>query len=274
MTVQPSLRLVVRSKLVPTQIPDGLLVRERILALLSRDARFTLVAAMPGFGKTVGVRHWIDRTNLPVAWLSLDLLDGDPLSFWSHLLLAIGSVLPGVDVEPSMLLAERGADDPLFLASLVAELENASQEVVLVVDGLAGQLDQGTLDGLAMLVERAGEVLRVVMTTRSPPSLPLARWRSVGWLNEIREQDLCLTDDEAIAIARRFDPAAHSRDTVIALNRRVEGWPIGLHMALLAASDRRRRRWFVRGRRLDPDRSHARQLPRRRRAGIDDRAGA
>ena len=186
MTVQPSLRLVVRSKLVPTQIPDGLLVRERVLALLSTDARFTLVAAMPGYGKTVSVRQWIDRIDLPVAWLSLDLLDGEPLSFWSHLLLAIGSVLPGVDVEPAMLLAERGADDPLFLASLVAELENASHTVVLVIDGLAGQLDQATLDGIAMLVERAGNTLQIVMTTRSFPALPLARWRSVGWLNELR----------------------------------------------------------------------------------------
>jgi LuxR family transcriptional regulator, maltose regulon positive regulatory protein len=225
---------VVRSKLIPTQIPDGLLVRERVLTLLATDARFTLVAAMPGYGKTVSVRQWIDRIDVPVAWLSLDLLDGEPLSFWSHVLLAIGSVLPGVDVEPSMLLAERGAEDSLFLASLVAELENAHQHVVLVIDGLAGQLDQSTLDGLAMLVERAGDTLQIVVTARSFPALPLARWRSIGWLNELRESDLRLTDDEALAIARRFDPNAYVPDAVTELNRRVEGWPIGLHMALLS----------------------------------------
>jgi LuxR family maltose regulon positive regulatory protein len=105
---------------------------------------------------------------------------------------------------------------------------------VLVLDGLAGQLDRTTLDGLALLVERAGDTLRLVITTRSDPPLPLARWRTRGWLNDVREDELRLTDDEALAIAAVADTAIRDTDAVIALNQRVDGWPIGLHMALLA----------------------------------------
>src|SRR6185312_12641444 len=108
MAIRLTPRLVVRSKIVPARIPDALVVRQRLLARLSTGAPFTLVAAMPGYGKTVAVRQWIDTIDGPVAWLSLDLLDEDPMSFWSDLLLALRSVLPGIDGEPSMPLAERG----------------------------------------------------------------------------------------------------------------------------------------------------------------------
>ena len=85
-----------------------------------------LVASLPGYGKTVTARQWFDTADVPAAWMSVDLLDGEPVSFWSHLLLAIGSAIPGVDAEPTLLLHERGADDALFLVSLAAQLEQAS----------------------------------------------------------------------------------------------------------------------------------------------------
>ncbi len=171
-----------------------------------------------------------------------------------------------------MLLHERGAGDPLFLSALVAQLAAADDgPVVLVLDGLAGQLDRTTLDGLALLVERAGDTLRLVVTTRSDPPLPLARWRSLGWLNDLREDELRLTDDEALAIAATADTSIRDADAVVALNRRVDGWPIGLHMALLARpADDARSAGGPRGRLGSP----ARQLPGRRAAGSDDRGRA
>jgi ATP/maltotriose-dependent transcriptional regulator MalT len=234
MAIRPSSRLVIRSKIVPTRIPDTLVVRQRLLARLSTDHRFTLVAAMPGYGKTVAIRQWIDTIDLPVAWLSLDLLDEDPLSFWSHVLLALGSVIPGIDEEPATLLAERGATSPLFLGALIAELEHRGEPVLLVLDGLERGLDRTTLDGLAFLVDRVGHLLRLLVTTRLDPALPLARWRAAGWFNELREHDLRLTDEEAVRVADRLELPVGTPDDIVALNRHVDGWPIGLHMALLS----------------------------------------
>ena len=230
----PPFRHVVRAKLVPARIPEGLVTRDRLLRQFSIDHRFTLVSAMPGYGKTAAVRQWIDSVKIPVAWLSLDLLDNDPVSFWSNVLLALGSAVPGIEAEPGMLLWERGVEDGLFLSALVAGLAEAEGPIVLVLDGLAADLDRATVAGLAVLVERAGDTVRVVATTRTDPPLPLARWRSFGWLNDIREDSLRLTDEEALAIARRADTSIRDDADVLALNHRVAGWPIGLHMALLS----------------------------------------
>jgi LuxR family maltose regulon positive regulatory protein len=224
----------VRAKLVPPTLPDGLIVRERILAQLARQRRFTLVSAMPGYGKTALVRQWIDTLDGSVAWLSLDVLDQEPTTFWSHLLVALGAAVPGVEDEPAQLLWERGPGNPLFLSALIAGLAEVPDPVVLVLDGLSGQLDRATLEGVALLVDRAGETLRLVATTRTDPPLPLARWRSVGWLADVREDDLRLTDEEAIAIAAAADTSFRAAADIVALNQRVIGWPIALHMALLA----------------------------------------
>lgn len=228
------MRPVVLSKVSPTPIPAGLLVRERLVARLHSDARVHLVAAMPGFGKTVLVRHWADSLDVPVAWVALDLLDEDASSFWTHVVAAVGSAVPGVDDESAQLLAERGTDDWVFLAALIAALEHSATKAVLVLDGLPAHVERGVLDGLAVLVERAGHLLRIVVTTRANPALPLGRWRTLSWLDEIREDELALVDTEAVEIARRSTWSSTSPSEAVDLNRRVAGWPLGFHMSLLA----------------------------------------
>lgn len=83
-TQSPRIPDVVRAKIVPAQLPEGLIARPRVLGCLSIDDRFTLVSAMAGFGKTAAVRQWVETVDIPVAWLSLDLLDDEPVSFWSN----------------------------------------------------------------------------------------------------------------------------------------------------------------------------------------------
>ena len=97
---------------------------------------------------------------------------------------------------------ERGVEDALFLSALVAGLADAEGPILLVLDGLPADLDRATVAGLALLVERAGDNVRVVATTRTDPPLPLARWRALGWLNDLREDSLRLTDEEAVSIAQ------------------------------------------------------------------------
>ena len=225
--------VIVRGKLVPPDVPDGLLVRQRLVDAIGEPGRFTLVTALPGFGKTVVVRHWVDQAGRPVAWLTLDLLDQDPTTFWTHLLRALGAVLDGVDDEQTELLRERGPDDPVFVAALISRLETVENPAVVVIDGVNAHLSRSTLEVIALLVERAGDRLHLIMTSQSDPHLPLGRWRANGWLTEVREDELRVTPDEAVTIAERFGSHLGPGD-VTALNNRVEGWPIALHMALLS----------------------------------------
>ena len=67
---------------------------------------------------------------------------------------------------------------------------------------------------------------------RRPP-LPLARWRSQGWVQEIGVSDLRLDEQEAglllEAVGVELDPTQLSE-----LTERTEGWPSGLYLAALS----------------------------------------
>lgn len=227
---------VIEGKLRPPDAPRGVVPRPRVRDLLERDARVRLLIAPPGFGKTVAVREWVDGAAVPVAWLSVDLLDTNPLSFWAHLVAALRTVLPGIDDEPEIALAENPRSDH-FLSVLIAQIERSPSQAVVVVDDLARLDDPALFAGLALIVERVGERLGLCATCRSEPPLPLARWRAAGWLVEVDEDDLRLRAEEAHAIAATFDGLHVGTDEVARLNDHVGGWPIAFQLALVARSE-------------------------------------
>ena len=81
------------TKLAVPQLPPGLVLRPRLMDRLSEGVvgRVTLVSAGPGWGKTMLVARWAatHSSSQPVAWLSLDSFDNDPVLFWSYLAAAV-----------------------------------------------------------------------------------------------------------------------------------------------------------------------------------------
>ena len=227
---------VLGSKLRLPDPPDGVVTRPRLLRRFDPRARCVLVVAPPGFGKTTLTAQWARTVSAPVAWISVDLLDESPADFWRHVIEAIRSIVPAIDDEPREALEE----DPrsrLFLTILIAQLERFDGRGVLVLDSFSTLADRTVSDELALLVERTGDRLQLVITARIDPPLPLARWRTQGWLADIRERELRLDDGEALAVGATFPDLGLTDDLVLGVNRRADGWPIALHLALVSAHD-------------------------------------
>jgi len=93
------------TKLRPPPARDQLVVRERLLERLRRipAARLTVVAAPPGYGKTTLLAKWREQEarRRPVAWLTLDGGDNDPVTLWSYVLAALGEACPELGDLPS-----------------------------------------------------------------------------------------------------------------------------------------------------------------------------
>ena len=225
--------VVITAKIRPPDLPPGVVERRRLTELLGQSSRVVLVAAPPGYGKTVVIRQHVEVVESPVAWVSFDLFDQSPSSFWLHVVRAVREVIAEVDEEAELVLREDRHSER-FLAVLIAQIERASRPFTLILDDVALWASSRIHDGIKVLVERVGHLVRLIISARADPPLPLARWRANGWLVDIREDDLRLTDDEALAAAATFERRIPP-DTVMALNRHVEGWPIGLHLALVSA---------------------------------------
>lgn len=211
--------------------PTPLVERRRLLDRLSHavdTAPLTVLCAPAGAGKTVLVSHWA-RTVCPVlGWMTATERDNDPRAFWWHVRSALtegGAVRVG-----SKGTLFPGADDVDLLAD---HLLHSGRTVVLVIDGAERLGARAAFKGLAELVDGAGGLLRVVLTSRHQPPMPLHRYRLEGTVAELCQADLDFTKPEVTELLERL--AGHADDeTVRGVLRRTEGWAAGARMAALA----------------------------------------
>jgi LuxR family maltose regulon positive regulatory protein len=192
-----------------------------------------LVCAPAGFGKTALLADWARGDGRAVAWLGLDGGDSDPARFWRYVVAALDRARPG--------LAGRVGSPPQASAEgLVTALVNelaagpGPDEVLLVLDDYHLVESGPVHESVAFLLENLPPGLRVVVSGRADPPLPLARLRARGQLAELRAADLRFTGEEAAALLREAIGADLRGQTVAALTARTEGWAAGLQLAALS----------------------------------------
>jgi LuxR family maltose regulon positive regulatory protein len=234
---------------VPRPQP-GFVTRPRLTAQLDQGLgrRLILVCAPAGFGKTALLAAWAGEGKLPVAWLSLDSGDDDPARFWRHVTAALERACPGIGGQVGPLLAP---PLPRSFEGVVTVLINelaarpAAGRALLVLDDYHCVGAEQVHAELAFLIGHLPPGLRVVLSTRSDPPLPMSRLRARGELAELRAADLRFTAEEAAALLAGALGAATpgtaapglTSAAVTALTARTEGWAAGLRLAGLTLRD-------------------------------------
>ena len=239
--------MLIATKLRPPAIRDQVVPRERLLEQLraGSDPALTLVICPAGFGKTTLLAAWYqaETARRPVAWLTLDEADNDPVVLWSYVIEALRRVCPAVSLPAIPQLAEAACVTDVVLPRLVNEL-NGQGEVVLILDDFH-RLSGAALDSVAWFIEQAPSGLRLVLSTRVEPILPLALLRARGELIELRLGDLRFTPGETDEFLNGRLGLGLERQDVEALVDRTEGWPAGLYLAALSLSRDADRHDFV-----------------------------
>ncbi|HEY2521429.1 MAG TPA: LuxR C-terminal-related transcriptional regulator [Streptosporangiaceae bacterium] len=232
---------------VPGLRPD-LVPRPRLEQRLdeSQGRGLILACAPAGYGKTVLLADWVRRGRRPVAWLSLDAGDNDPVRFWRHTVAALDRVRPGISERLVPLLGPPPPPsfEPLVTALIneVADQPDPDAPLLLVLDDYHVISSLLVHESLGFLLEHRPPGLRLALTSRSDPPLALARLRARGQLTELRAADLRFTPDEAAVLLAQVTaapgearPEAPLPDTIAAaLAARTEGWAAGLQLAALS----------------------------------------
>jgi LuxR family transcriptional regulator, maltose regulon positive regulatory protein len=226
---------ILTSKITAPDVPAWAVQRPRITGRIAEGTRWcplTVVTGPAGAGKTMAVAMWAAADAGRVAWVCLDEFDNRPGAFWSYVVAALrrsGVIVPkslqAVPQEPA------GVDG--FLLGLTALLAAQDLPLTLVLDDLHLLTEPGTLKGLDFMLRNAGSGLRVVVTSRMDPLLPLHRYRVAGQLTEIRADDLAFSAAEASLLLAQHGSTLPA-DSLESLTQRTEGWAAGLRLAAMS----------------------------------------
>ena len=225
---------------IPRPRSGNFVSRARLIKRLNAglQARLTLIAAPAGFGKTSLVSDWVRQVDRPVVWLSLDEGDDELPRFLNYIITALQTVEAGFG--QNALHALQSAQQPTteaLLTLLLNEIAARQRPFILVLDDYHVIEAQDIDDALTFVVEHMPPSMHLVITSRADPTLPLARYRARGELNELRSSDLRFTTGEAATFLEQVTGAAFTSEEIAALEARTEGWIAGLQMAALSIQD-------------------------------------
>jgi LuxR family maltose regulon positive regulatory protein len=234
------------TKLTAPRVRDETVRRDRLLRRLDATSTrpLTLVACPAGFGKSSLLASWYDdeAARRPVAWLTLDKADNDPVVLWSYLLEALRRACPTMDES----IFRAAVVAPMIVDVLLPRLVNALATqplMTLILEDFHELTDGPARDSVTRLIGHAPRNVRIVLSTRKEPDLPLATMRARGELNELRADDLRFTLDEAEEFLNGREELGLTAQDVALLVERTAGWPAGLYLAALslrAVQDRHR----------------------------------
>jgi LuxR family transcriptional regulator, maltose regulon positive regulatory protein len=257
-TVEP--RLLLETKFYPPRLPRDLVPRPRLRDRLVRGttSKLMLVSAPAGFGKSTLLAQWLDdwldpepaagTTERSAAWLSLDRDDNDPASFWTYVIAALRTAVPGIgETALGLLQAPQPILIQTVLTTLLNDLGALERDAVLVLDDYHVINSLKVHEGMAFLIDHLPPRLHVVIASRADPALALARLRARGDLVETRAAELRFTPDEAAAYLNGMMALRLTAEDVAVLEGRTEGWIAALQLAALSMQGRDDTAGFIAG---------------------------
>lgn len=228
---------ILRTKLNRPPVPADHVHRARLLAQLekARGGPLTLISAPAGYGKSTLASCWLETSDCPGAWLSLDERDNDLRLFLTYFLEAIRSVFPSA-LQETLALLSSGTLPPVSVlaVTLLNELDQIEEEFILVLDDFHLIQEQSVTELLRELLRHPAGGMHLVLAGRRDPSVPISGLRARGLVTEVRMQDLRFTEAETAAFLEEVLADRVEEGTAEAWAERTEGWVTGLRLAALS----------------------------------------
>ncbi len=228
---------------------------QRLNQGITQNSRLILISAPAGYGKSTQLSEWVSQLEAPVAWLSLEKGENNPVRFWSYFATAL-STLPQIRQASiggaffQSIQSPRPKPMDELLTDFVNDLCELDVGPILVLDDLHSIRDGKIHQDLVFLIDHLkhdSRGLHLVVASRMDPPWPLARWRVRDELIEVRTKDLRFSPEETITFFNKvMGLKLTPRDTAL-LEQRTEGWIAGLQMAALSMQSREDQASFLDG---------------------------
>jgi LuxR family maltose regulon positive regulatory protein len=221
----------------PDLVPRPSLI-EQLNTGLSR--KLTLISAPAGFGKSTLLSTWVAQIeSKQVAWLSLDKGDNDLTCFLIYFIAALQTIENNLGQKVLAALQSPGApNSEIVLTTLLNEIADFSADLVFILEDYHVIESKPIGQALSFLLDHLPANMHLVIATRVDPPIPLARLRARGQVNELRTVNLRFNQKEATAFLNQVMGLGLSVEDIAALEKRTEGWIVGLKLAAISLQEK------------------------------------
>src|SRR6516164_4639524 len=218
----------------PPRAPQTPVERARLIERIeASDAPLTLICAPAGFGKTTlmqQLRQRYQARDVATVWLQLDRADNELGRFLQSMIGATQVALPQF-FPPDLANPRQRATAQGLAADLLDRISLSDAAIALFLDDLELMTNEDVRDFLQRLLTNLGPHQRVIMGSRTTPALALGRLRAHRLLLELDQGDLRFTREETASYLERQSLSAPA--VLQSLQRRTEGWPVALQLAVI-----------------------------------------
>jgi LuxR family maltose regulon positive regulatory protein len=235
---------IVRARMTIPSTGCALVRRETPLALLRADEQtVALVTAPAGYGKTSLLAEWVGADQRTAAWVTLSADERSPQPFWLIVATALDLAQPGIGARACRRLM---GDNPSLSAARITLLNDLwnqlspdaqGRPVLLVLDDYHLLDDTNLHSDIVLLIEQRPPHLRVVIASRTEPSLPLPRLRVRGQLTRLDAADLAFQPSEVGSMLELTTGRTFSAEQVAVITAWSEGWIAAIRLAAFALRD-------------------------------------
>lgn len=207
---------------------------------LAAETNLVLISAPAGYGKTTLLAEWsqqLRQAGINIAWYSLDDGDNNPITFGSYLIACLEHILgpeSGLEKISQILRSTPHINLLNLLPAIINIIQLKESKIVLVFDDYHLIHSATIHEFIEFIINHRPKNLHLVISSRTKPSLPLARMRANGVLIEIRAADLRLNIDETDQFLRKTMRVNISNEQSKRITEQVEGWAAGLQLVALS----------------------------------------
>lgn len=232
---------ILTTKLFIPPLRQDLLPRLRIVNKLDESTNYplTLISASAGAGKTTALSEWSAKSENPIAWISLDENDNDPVQFLTYIIYSLRKI-KGNFGQDSLEDLSAGTSESVEsnMVAIINEISELPTTAFLVFDDYHTIHNDKVNELVKFFIDHLPPQIHLIFASRVDPPWPLSRYRARNQLIEIRGNDLRLNTDEIINFLIHTTGIKLSPEDAAALEERTEGWVAGLQLAALSMQGR------------------------------------
>ncbi len=228
---------ILKTKLFIPSLPDGIIIRSRLIRVINESIKKKLlfVSAPAGFGKSTLLIEWVDQSKFPVAWVSLDKTENDPVDFLSYLISGVQSIYQNLgEAILSDLKAPGSPPVGNLLNAWINQITEHTEDFILILDDFHNIQDKSVVELFCQLIDHQPPQLHLLLASRADLPISCSRHRVRGELIELDISDLRFTLEETIEFLKKQLGSKITDTDARKLGERTEGWIAGLQMAVLS----------------------------------------